>query len=682
MSGIWLETVYGDQNDDENKTSNNSHYIHQKLHHLLEIDVKNSVSCSSVLSELDNHLESVLMERLFQVCDKQGKGTVRVSDITDYLETIVNAPLSENGDVGNLIKILDPENLDTEVDLEIFTNGFQKWIAELKQANALNCAAIEVQADESFFTKDDNESILFFENSCEETKDDERTTLVALSSKLADSQFQYQRLTDENRELRTLLESKEEELIKICRELSDANFSIKRLYELNDILRQTQAENLELRQQIASMDGELRSETKVAQLAKLKMIELEDQMKNYEEQLARMNSELNYSVKHEEILKASLAENKEKLLNFADIHSTWETRVAEKNERIQELTNSLHEACKYCEDLKYEKQDLLEKLTETELELSSLKSVPETRSTGSLPSLVASDVEELANEIEEDIELQEDRNNECPSSICQELKQLTDERGTTNVDDFHDCKRFNLDGNRGKDPLYDISNEKLRFLYTFLKKLKEENKRLRYLSRHLIHTNFKKYSSSQSQNQPDPNLMVYVKVIDPEISFHYLIEYNTMLTSQVDKLKSNWSHSLFDVETKECYNQTNECYNQTKECYNQTKECYNQTKEYYNQTKECYNKQKNATTKQKNDTTKQENATAKQNNDTTKQKNATTKQKNATTKQKNATTKQKNATTKQKNATAKQKNATAKQKNDTTKQKNDTTKQKNATTNQ
>ncbi|XP_055888848.1 uncharacterized protein LOC106059497 isoform X5 [Biomphalaria glabrata] len=556
MSGLWLETVYCDQGsgDRDSNSSNISLDIHQKIHQRLDMDVK-----KTMLLELDSEL--VITERLFEVCDKQGSGRVKVSDIMDYLSTIVNQPFSENGDFKTLIQILDPDNVNTEVDLAMFKAGLHQWIEEMKAYQSMTTDT-NLTADESLLHNGSVRLNMFMDSQVEDCCIiEESSTLSDVLSKLADAQHQCQRITDENRETRALLEVKEEELISTCRELSETRMEMKRLQEMSDILHEAQAENSELRQHILAADRELYDNKQAMQQAKMEIINLEQQIESFEAQLASVNSELSMSIQNEESLRDSLKEFKEKWIHLTEMCSSLETQLAQKNERIQILEESLEDVSKYCEDMKFQKQELLEKLTESELELSRFKSFHQT--TGSVPVLLpnSEDLIELTESEPRDLDVQYAR----ASSICNELKDLLSSTPdlpwplsdkdindsvltapdlishSTNCDLIAADKELNRSkeccevNTKDREVHYDISNEKLRFLYTLLTNFKDENRRLRCFAKHLIYIEHKRCDIS-----PSDIVLTAVDKIDcdaTENSLKYFREYNTMLITQITKLK-------------------------------------------------------------------------------------------------------------------------------------------------
>ncbi|CAL1542218.1 unnamed protein product, partial [Lymnaea stagnalis] len=256
--------------------------------------------------------------------------------------------------------------------------------------------------------------------SLEENVMEDRLSVSELSSQLADSQYQNRRLSEENDEVRALIDTKEEELDKLSCELQDVKARMKRLQELADEQHETQYENEDLRLQIVSTckDFDL-IKHKLYQSEQEKIL-LQNQVEDGRTLVTRQSSELEESRRHQDELKASLAKTKDKNLHLKETIENLDILLSEKAESLQTLQSNLGDITQHNKELRSQYQELQGELIQTQAELSSLKSAHETNNGILLPSL-----KELADEIEEDSEHSEISSVcEWPSSIRNELREL------------------------------------------------------------------------------------------------------------------------------------------------------------------------------------------------------------------------------------------------------------------
>ncbi|XP_012943760.1 serine-rich adhesin for platelets [Aplysia californica] len=344
-------------------------------------------------------------------------------------------------------------------------------------------------------------------------------TLGEMSSRLIDSRHQNTRLSEQLQETRATVEAKEEEVVKLSAQLADSHLEVKRLKTWGDLRQQTELENAELRQQVDSLCRELEEERQQVQRGEQEKSLLHAQLQRIQTQVGQLNSELTDTAREREDLKSLLRGGKDKVLEFTDLCASLEARLAEKDERHQELISCLQEFSSKNEELKQQSLNLQEQLMEAQQELFSVRSASDSSDGIRLPS-----PQELANEIEEDSETDEATSTcQWPPSIRNELqelfedspnlpwplsgKELKESVGTppdivSHIEQGTDSKRQAVDNeqsvaqdkmsspNPGISPEkskskcrcdfhYDISNEKLRMLVTVLRNFKGENERLR-----------------------------------------------------------------------------------------------------------------------------------------------------------------------------------------------------------
>ncbi|XP_059177070.1 uncharacterized protein LOC131956567 [Physella acuta] len=555
----------------EDQTNNNNNSRTEPCFNEFSVNMDNLelVSCRSAELQSragsDIHCDVYLIEKWFEACDPRGLGKVRVSDLVDYLRTSIDANLQEDGAVGSLIEILDPDNMNAEVGIDTLQSGLSQWISEMK-TSSMNSSIEQPNADSIIMSF--NESLrenAGLEISVEESLIDDR---------LADSQYHNLKLTRENLEARATIDIKEEELVKQYHELGAARSQIRRLQEQLDILNETESENEELRQQLMVSNKDMDELKKKIILLNQEKLTLQNQLNSCHIEIAKLSSELAQAQDVGNELKFCLAESKEKVMELKDTCSNMSSKLTERDEKYQELSVHLQEMSKYNEELKNQNRELQGQLKESQLEISSLKSANECSNGIVLPSL-----KELTEDIEEDTDQSETNSvSEWPLSIRNELrdllgdgpglpwplseKELKDsvvatpdlggqvENASPSYSSSLECEFSDSSANseessnreslRGKsspkqDPYYDISNEKLRVLVSLLKNFREENRKLRHLVKRNL--NLLVQTEKLEDKAVSRERQGAVEVRQESSQVKKLQECNAMLVSQVNSLK-------------------------------------------------------------------------------------------------------------------------------------------------
>ncbi|BFZ24653.1 hypothetical protein BsWGS_27692 [Bradybaena similaris] len=488
------------------------------------VAVSGSYAESDLEASADVSVENAIMDKLFQACDPAGKGKVRVSDLVEYLTTILDMQLHRSSAVSSLISVMDPNHINSEIDAETFHRGFHKWIEQMKSGSLMDMS-LQPLGEESlaFDNSHSIENTEYSESWGEDSSLEDRLSISQLSSSLTDLQHINRKLSEEIKESRTVIDVKEEELSKLSKDLQMSQSQVKRLQELADLRHEAEIENEELQEEVATLSKQLETEKLKKHQTEQEKELLKAQLQRYKAQVSKLTAELDVSQQGQEDLKAQLAMNKEKISQLKVAFCGLDSQLAEANEHIEELQRCVQEVSKVSEDLKKQNREIQEQLSEAQQNLHSFKSVVTNTSTHEQLSTLR----EMASEIEDDMEQLKIMNaNVCTSSIHNELqfllndspnlpwplsekelkesvvatpdlvsqvgnavmmsRQSTTEKGKSYKDS--DCDTRESEKPRDIAPgtchcscdcHYDVSHEKLRRFVSVMKYFRDENKKLR-----------------------------------------------------------------------------------------------------------------------------------------------------------------------------------------------------------
>ncbi|XP_021114737.1 lymphoid-restricted membrane protein isoform X2 [Heterocephalus glaber] len=315
-----------------------------------------------------------ILTSIFRACDTEGRGSIEVGKVIDYLRQTSSQDLEDSG-LEELWTMLDPEKTDPQVDLDTFHAAVKEWMAYCRPKWEGVKSRFSRTTEDSVFEKQD--SI----NSVEMTTDitDSATgSLEALGGEMsqgvldvsdlityiADLHFHKQKLEEENCKFKLALETSEEANIQLTEDCAELRLQVKSV-------RQT------------VMRGNLLKEELEELKITLSVLEKEKSMTEAQnKQLETENRALILKIRilQEENLKNALdidgLEKKiEELSETETEHQmqlhTYENTLLnkEKDLRIGELKSTIIEYRSIIENLRGEKNELAYELQQLQQEL-------------------------------------------------------------------------------------------------------------------------------------------------------------------------------------------------------------------------------------------------------------------------------------------------------------------------
>ncbi|XP_063094470.1 inositol 1,4,5-triphosphate receptor associated 2 isoform X4 [Cavia porcellus] len=320
-----------------------------------------------------------VLSGVFQACDAEGRGSVGVSKIIDYLRQTSSQDLEDSG-LEELWTLLDPEKIDPQVDLDTFHAAVKDWLAYYRPKWEGVKRRLRGDAEDSDFEKRDSM------NSVQVTTDVTDSSFGSLEAwseevsrgvldvdhlitHVADLHFNKQKLEEENHRFKLALESSEEansQLTEDCAELrlqvKSAHQAIMRTNLLKEELEELKitVNALEERKSMTeSQNKQLEAENR-ALILKIRALQDED-LKN--------TMDIDRLEKKIEELSETETQHQMKLHAYENVLFNKEASIQEKDLRIEELKSTITEYRSITENLREEKNELAHEVQQLQQEL-------------------------------------------------------------------------------------------------------------------------------------------------------------------------------------------------------------------------------------------------------------------------------------------------------------------------
>ncbi|XP_066523210.1 inositol 1,4,5-triphosphate receptor associated 2 isoform X2 [Hoplias malabaricus] len=294
------------------------------------------------MAEVSLICEEDLLDTIFQACDTQCRGKVYVSHIVDFLRHTTSRT-SEDSGLEELCNMLDPEHKDISIDLDTYHAIMKEWIEDCRnqRKNGKEDVTQEVVKLPDNITA--RRSILLnmtsgsLEAFGEETSraDFETSDLVFC---VADLQFNNQKLQEEVRKLKQVIEAME-----------DSNH---KLTEENEELK-SQAK---VREQLLQKEWMLKEEVEEMKLGLSSSEESRARASAQSKQMERENQALilKISSQQEENIKMSLEmdELQKKMKKLDDLNMDLQAQVRSFDAVIAEKDTAMHDKSRQIDELK------------------------------------------------------------------------------------------------------------------------------------------------------------------------------------------------------------------------------------------------------------------------------------------------------------------------------------------
>uniref|UniRef100_A0A3Q3F4Y0 Lymphoid-restricted membrane protein n=1 Tax=Kryptolebias marmoratus TaxID=37003 RepID=A0A3Q3F4Y0_KRYMA len=277
------------------------------------------------MAEVSLICEENLLDTIFHVCDTQRRGKVYVSHIVDYLRHTTSRSSEDTG-LEELCNMLDPEHKDVSIDLDTYHAVMREWIDDCRNNRSSGCV---------FLGKE-----------------------IKLVYCLADVQMSNQRLQEEVKGLKQVMESMEESNQKLAEE----NEQLRNQARVNQQLAQKEEM---LKEEVEEMKATLTctEEGRARASAHSKHMERENQslitkIASLQEENFKITMEADELQKKIKELCDINTDLQVQIHSFDAVISEKQSVILEKSEQIDELKAAVEEYSAITELLRKDKNKL------------------------------------------------------------------------------------------------------------------------------------------------------------------------------------------------------------------------------------------------------------------------------------------------------------------------------------
>ncbi|KAM9705332.1 LOW QUALITY PROTEIN: inositol 1,4,5-triphosphate receptor associated 2 [Menidia menidia] len=317
----------------------------------------------SSMAEISLICEENLLDTIFHACDTQRRGRVLVSHIVDYLRHTTSRGSEDRG-LEELCSMLDPEQRDVSIDLDTYHAVMREWIDDRR--NNGEEAADDITPEDSLRFRDSVSArrsvLLNMTSGSLEAFGGEASRAEFETSELvccvADLQMSNQRLQEEVRRLKLVVENTEEANQKLAEENEDLHAQARTNQQLAQKEKMLKEEVEEMKATLScteegrarasahSKDMERENQSLISQIASLQeenfRITMEtDGLQRRTQELLELNADLQVQIHS---LDAAAAEK--------------DAVLQERSRQLEELESALEEYAALTELLRMEKSRL------------------------------------------------------------------------------------------------------------------------------------------------------------------------------------------------------------------------------------------------------------------------------------------------------------------------------------
>ncbi|XP_061571132.1 inositol 1,4,5-triphosphate receptor associated 2 [Cololabis saira] len=312
------------------------------------------------MAEISLICEENLLDTIFHACDTQRRGKVYVSHIVDYLRHTTSRT-SEDSGLEELCNMLDPEHKDVSIDLDTYHAVMREWIDDCR--NNGEESAEDINQDDSVKLRDAARSLLLnITSGSLEAFGGEASRAEFETSDLVycvtDLQMSNQKLLEEVKKLKQVVESMEESNQKLAEENEE-------LHTQARVNQQLAQKEKMLKEEVEEMKATLSctEESRARASAHSKHMGRENQsliakIASLQDENFKITMETDELQKRIKDLRDINVDLQGQIHTFDAVITEKESAILEKSRRINELNTAVEEYCALTQLLRGEKSKL------------------------------------------------------------------------------------------------------------------------------------------------------------------------------------------------------------------------------------------------------------------------------------------------------------------------------------